>query len=183
MSKFTWEDEYWAGLCYKIDRFGFTVIYVGGECDVPGCEGRADPENFLPEYGYTIALPHKFDHPELILLGLDPRSTHHILNTLVHSISHGRAFSTGDIVEFDEFIVKLGSCHVFYLRQGITAFSIDYHEMVRASMIPAPLQVMWADQNDRFPDHHDFDPEFRGFQPVLSSLPPRRYRRRRPVVT
>lgn len=172
MESFTWRDEIFAHIARDIDRFGLSIMYIGGGgCAAPGCDGD-HPSDLadlgLPPYGYTVGLPFRFDHPELVLVGLDPRSTSQILNGIGDAIAKGARLEPGDLFEVAGTPMKVGRCAVARVRDGLIAVSMDYHYAIEHPSLPNPLQIMWPDASGRFPGEAAYDQRTRRAQPLLA---------------
>jgi hypothetical protein len=61
--------------------------------------------------------------------------------------------------------MKVGACAQSRVREGLLAVSLDYHHAVKHTSWPAPLQIMWPDDEGRFPDEPGSD---RRYQPNLA---------------
>lgn len=106
-----------------------------------------------PAYEYTTGL-HNHLHPELIVVGLDPDTSHQLLWKLYDLIvNEGRRFADGD--ESDEVID--GGYKVRFkavppdgkpLRWSLNYYNLD--EL-------AALQVIWPDENGLFPGDEGCD--------------------------
>ena len=81
MSNMKPRDQALFNLEAKISRFGWTAYYISGG---PG-----------PDWHYTIGLVDRFDHPELITLGLDHRSAHAAAHEVVHRLETGVSLTPG----------------------------------------------------------------------------------------
>ncbi|HEX9711017.1 MAG TPA: DUF4262 domain-containing protein [Actinomycetota bacterium] len=169
MDTFSWEDELFAKISHQIDRFGWSVVYVGGGgCSVPGCAGDHESDLVgvgLPPYGYTVGLPLHFDHAELVLVGLDRDATLRILNLIGSAIANGARLAPGDPLDVDGMSLKVGRCAVSRVRNGLVAVSMDYHDAIKHPSVPNPLQIIWSDADGRSPGDPRFD---RQAQPLLA---------------
>jgi hypothetical protein len=131
----------------------------------------SEPDDHGPAFAYTVGLSGpQFGHPELIVVGLDPRSAQIILNNLGERVRSGRRLHAG------QQIVDL-------LRGGyqVELVTVDDASDDRAPLSVAnllygngrsveALQVVLPDRNHQFP----WDPEFAdGSQPLLGQRTPR----------
>ncbi len=60
---------------------------------------------------YTVGLRWELDHPELIVVGLDPVEAHRLLRDLVDRIDAGEVLHEGALVVLPEEEVTFGSVH------------------------------------------------------------------------
>lgn len=172
MDAFSWVDELFTNIAAQIDRFGWSVVYVGGDgCVVPGCPGDHESDLVgldLPPYGYTVGLPLRFRHAELVLVGLDRERTVRTLDAIAGAIEQGARLKPGERVELDGMPMRVGSCAVSRVRDGLVAVSLDYHDAIGVRSLPNPLQILWPDSAGRFPGDPRLDREARRVQPLLS---------------
>ena len=66
-----------------VDRYGWHVAKIAGDDDVP-------------PWAHTIGLCERFDHPELVVFGLDLDAMHELLNALGERIKAGQRFAPGE---------------------------------------------------------------------------------------
>jgi len=78
-----------------IDQHGWAAVAVGAA--VP--------------WTYTIGLRWELDHPELVVVGLDPRDAHRLLSQLVERIEDGEALRPGTLVVLPDVEVTFGPVH------------------------------------------------------------------------
>lgn len=144
-------DAYQGKIAGIIAEHGWMIQGVGGGPD-------------SPTFSYTIGLT-EFGHPELLMVGLDPRTAQSLLNTMGATVKNlGRAYSPGDRVA--EVIAGFD----VLLRGPI--------DPVKAQLIQAlnmygeidALQVLWPDAEGRFPGEPDFNPRFLLMQPLAVLL-------------
>lgn len=119
----------------------------------------------LPAYGYTIGLAERFDHPEIILIGLPPKTIQLILNSVGEYVRKGGRIVIGaDYV--DEFIsnipVKFVEVrHEHYPRY--LQYAIEYYRNEDFVV----MQLIWPDKLGQFPWEDKYDPELKFVQPML----------------
>jgi hypothetical protein len=186
MEDLEWHDQILVDIKSQVERFGNAVTYVGGQCAKPGCAGDhpSDLDSFgLPPYGYTVGLPQKFDHPELLVIGSRELTTW-LLNVVAGAVAQGVRLEHGYEIEITQgHGLKLARTAQSFVRDGLIAVSFDYHEMIGHRRMEAPLQVMWPDAQGRWPDDPACDPELKREQPWLGRRQPldhlRRHRARR----
>lgn len=181
----SWRAELFEDIARRIARFGWSLVYVGGgPCSVPGCDGDhgSDLDDVdLPPYGYTVGLPLGFDHPELVLVGLAVEATSLVLDRVGAMVAEGARMAPGSRFEIEGVRLKVGACYPARVSQGLISVSMDYHAEVGCASVPNPLQIMWSDDEGRFPDEPGCPARVRRVQPVLGSPPRRVHHRQRPV--
>jgi hypothetical protein len=128
-----------------------------------------------PPFLYTIGLMQTWDHPELILFGLDARNGHGILAAMVESIRTGRSYresgSYSGVLQ-DEFKIGIRPVHPtqhpLYL-----GFAMGYLRYIRRTGELEALQVFWPDEAGKFPYEIGCDIDVFQLQPRLdASLTP-----------
>lgn len=122
-----------------IEEYGWHVVAV-----------TSSPEG--PPFAYTIGLMDSYDHPELILLGLDPRTTHEIYKTMVEEIKQGRSFA--EPLRYEDVIVGY-ACATRPVHPSQQSEYFGYglwyrHHIGRAGTLQS-VQVCWPDRQGRFP--------------------------------
>jgi len=174
----SWMNEFFANITRQIDAAGWSVVYVGGgSCDIPGCRTEHESdlvELGLPPYGYTVGLPLRFDHAELVVVGLDQERTVLVLNGIAHAVAEGARLEPDDLLEIEGAPMKVGPCAVSRVRDGLVAVSMDYHWEIGHPSLPNPVQIMWPDPHGRFPGDPRLGRRARRDQPLLSRPRPRR---------
>ncbi len=136
-----------------IREYGWHV--VGIEADESG-----------PAFAYSVGLQHSFDHPEIIVFGLnDAETMMYIINTIGEAVQNGSAFE--DWHESDQ-ILNGYSC--VFRKIPAEAYP-DYLGYANWFYRPSPfavLQCFWPDKQHRFPWDRDCNPTVQQRQPILS---------------
>ena len=125
-------------------------------------------DDHSPAFVYTCGLMTTFQHPEAIILGLDPQAAYSILRVMVEDIRGGRSFAAPST--YDGVLVDLPI--------AVKAVHPSQHELYlgyamghcRHTGNPGGLmavQVFWPDKRGRFPFESECDPEFAALQPRL----------------
>lgn len=78
-----------------VDTFGWAAIGVTAE--VP--------------WTYTVGLRWRLDHPELVVVGVDPTEAHQLLRQIVEHIEDGAALRAGTLVVLPGVEVTFGHVH------------------------------------------------------------------------
>ena len=106
-------EEFLEDLHDRVQRFGWAL---------QGVEAR-------PPWTYTIGLTERFDHPELVLAGVDPVLAMPVLNGLGTMIATGeqlRPGRTGVVVTETE--VGFGPVHPVHVSAGLVGMWQEYYE-------------------------------------------------------
>ncbi len=141
-----------------VDRHGWSLVLVPDEDD-------------SPPFAFTVGLFHKFQHPELVLVGLPLESAAGILTGAATAVRDGRGFEPGSVSEglLEGFAVTwrtvptrmypayLGCARWFYEGDAFGA-----------------IQLVYPDHEHRWPWTDGVHPGFARQQTVLedASVPP-----------
>jgi hypothetical protein len=122
-------------------------------------------DGYCPGFGYSIGLFKKLQHPELIILGLNPESTGAILNNIKSQILNGTNFIEG--VDYHGFLVDLPIQFIKVHRDNYKDY-LGYAGWYYEKSFDFPvLQVVWPDNNGRFPWENNFNKDLKFAQPLL----------------
>jgi hypothetical protein len=121
-----------------------------------------------PAFAYTVGLFHSFRHPELIVIGLPPEVAHSVLNVAGEAIRRGVRYSegaqSGDFLEHRACrFRKVPEVHY----RSYLGWDLWFYD---GNLFPA-LQVVWADQDGRWPWEPSVDSRVRDIQPVIEDQP------------
>ena len=116
-----------------------------------------------PAFAYSIGLFHNYDHPEILLFGLDHTIMQQLINRMRDEIQEGARYVSHS--RYDS-IIQGFSC------EFLTVHSTRYRDLFGYAIwfyagtdFPA-LQCVWPDRNGKFPWQPDFDPKFKLLQPT-----------------
>lgn len=146
------EDEFDATLLRGIQECGWYVLKVSEDIEGPG-------------FAYTVGLWGNYQHPELIIFGLDLDVMHQILNVAGNAIREDqRRFEPG---ELDAGLVEGYSCAFVNVAPEAYQEYLGYARwLYRQQDFPA-LQCVWPDRRSYFPWQPDFSEDLRTRQPLL----------------
>lgn len=122
-----------------------------------------------PPFLYTIGLITQWNHPELIILGLDRRTAHSVIAAVVENIRRGTRVAIdmdadSRLTVLDNLTVAIrpvhASQHELFLGYALA------HARRHATPLRA-VQVLWPDKADRFPMDVDCQIDVRALQPRL----------------
>ena len=134
-----------------IDQYGWHVAKIGGD-------------DKAPPWAFTIGLEHSFQHPEILVVGMELDLLHALLNHIGEQVKRGRVFAPDEraegVLERSAPIFKpvasrwlgafVGNAGWFYREQSFRV-----------------LQCFWPDEGGHLPWEESFDPSWRGRQPLL----------------
>jgi Domain of unknown function (DUF4262) len=134
----------------KLEEWGWYVISVAAE----------------PPFSYSIGLFEHFQHPEIILFGLDSKTGHGIINDAGRRIRGGHKYDVG--VRYND-LLKDYDCEFRPVDparyDGNLNYALHYY---RGSSFSA-VQLIWPDTHGRFPWESNFEEHFRADQPLLQA--------------
>lgn len=141
-----WLDQEDARMKSVIRRHGWAIEYIGGGCcSVPGCDG-GDTDD--PPFAYTVGL-FGLGHPELLVFGLDPETTHYVLNDLGNRVRADEALIAGQLLAFDDWERRVVPEDV--PNPGEIVFSANrFYQRPDEFSVPV-LQLSYDDSRGRFP--------------------------------
>lgn len=107
-----------------------------------------------PPFLYSIGLMQTYDHPELIVFGLEPNDAHGLISNLFEAIRAGQSFK-----ESDTCVLRTGSEeHRVGLRRvdptqhpHYLGFAMGYCRFIGNVGELEAMQVFWSDAGGKFP--------------------------------
>lgn len=138
-------------LLKTLEQWGWFVIKVAA----------TDSE---PPFAYSMGLYENFQHPEIILFGLDVEVMHRLINGAAKRIQRGQSYAEGhrhyDL--FDGYPCEFRKVNTSRT-EGLFNYATWYY---KGAAFPA-LQLIWPDPEGLFPWEDGFDENFRKKQPIL----------------
>ena len=124
-----------------------------------------ESDGYSPRFGYSIGLYKEFNHPELIIIGLDPESTGSIINNAKEEIEKGTRFTEG--VNYPGFLIELPVQFVDVKKEHYADY-LGYAGWYNDNSMDFPtLQIVWSDRDGKFPWEPKFNQNFKFKQPLL----------------
>jgi hypothetical protein len=124
----------------NIKEFGWEAMYVFDE--------HAEKQPFL----YTIGLEETYEHPEIMIFGLNRETMHNIVSDIVHDIKNGFKapinIKTKGMLSGD-FEVLFKPVQSQYLENYLGKAIQYYQKPFRA------LVMLWPDKNNTLPNEND----------------------------
>lgn len=122
-------DEMRFSLHAKIERFGWALQYVS--------DGRT-----AQSWCYTVGLA-GFDHPELVVVGLEAKAAAGLLNAIGGSIRAGERLNQGEhVVDEEGREFHLSQVHSAHFARGLFAVWVDYYKALGRHPIQAAFEVV-----------------------------------------
>jgi hypothetical protein len=119
------------------------------------------------DWAYSIGLEHNFNHPELLVVGLEATIAGAVIELLGEEIAAGRHLGAGEVVRLAGGMnLQVRDVDPLWLARG------DWFVLGRAVMEtwgqrwPETLQLVWSDRQGEFPDLPG-DPAWSLKQPLL----------------
>jgi hypothetical protein len=142
-----------------IRKFGCSII------NIPW--GGNDRE---PPFSFSVGLFVNYNHPELILFGMNADPASAIINEVRHHVANGRTFIDGEIsndIMTDDYKVCFSqvplTAYPFYLGWALWFYGKC------PSVFPC-LQLVWQNADRKFPWDAGCDPETIMDQPILKKM-------------
>jgi hypothetical protein len=161
MNDLTGRDELLFNIEGRINRHGWSCYYIFGG---PG-----------PPWLYTIGLVERFHHAELILFGLDQGSAHGAVTRAIERIESGAELRFGREAgeRLDDIPVAFLKVEDTYWREPSDYFLgwLDYYGAVERTPERRAIQLVWSDEDGRFPWQKGFSPPLLRLQPLLDRMP------------
>lgn len=134
-----------------IQTYGWHVAKIAGDDDAP-------------PWAFTIGLEHSFEHPELLVAGMELDLLHALLNHLGEQVKRGRVLQDGEraegVLERNPPVLRAVAPRWHGAFVGNAAWF--YRE--RPFRV---LQCFWPDEAGHLPWEPEFDAAWRGRQPLL----------------
>ena len=135
-----WQDQEDAWLRDTVRRHGWAVQYAAGS----------------PPFAYTVGL-FGFEHPELLVYGLDLQTSAWLLNDLGQRVADGERFGPGRPLRLAGWNHRL---QLFPFHDGddppVLGSAQRFYDRGAAGPVPA-LQLIWDDAAGRFPWEAGYD--------------------------
>jgi hypothetical protein len=132
-----WLDQEDRRTAETIRRFGVSIEYVSG-----------DARSRETSFAYTIGL-FGVGHPEVLVLGLDPRTAALLLNDVAGRVRTGGDLSVGELLEFDGWSHRVTVERV--PNPGDIAFAANRFYQRPDAFSVELLQLTYDDRDGRFP--------------------------------
>jgi hypothetical protein len=138
-------------LLLRLERHGWFVMKVGAG-------------DGAPAFAYSLGLFENFNHPEIILFGLDLETMHTLINDVGELVRSGQRFAAGDTSDqlLDGF-----TCAFRPVAKSQYGAHVTYTVWYYGNEEFPVLQLVWPDMNGRFPWDGEFDERYRPDQPDL----------------
>jgi len=159
LDSFEWptpDDEADQRLLRNVREHGCHLMGIGGDAEGPG-------------YVFSIGLYLNYAHAELVMFGLAGSDAAKVINVIRDRAAAGRSYAAGDVC--DDLPLERKVCFVEVPLQAYPAYlgtAIWFY-----AKLPRPfpcLQIVWPDQEGRFPWETGCDARLKLHQPLLRSF-------------
>lgn len=117
-----------------------------------------------PGWAFSVGLYKNFNHPEIVIFGLDDELMHSVINSVGEDVRDGKSFVVDglypDLIDAYSCTFKPVNQLWYYHFLGYANWFYDGEDY------PA-LQCIWPDKNNRFPWDPAFNPDWLWAQPLL----------------
>ena len=134
-----------------IEKYGWHVAKIEGD-------------DQAPPWAFTIGLEHSFEHPEVLICGMEPELLHSLLNHVGELVKRGRHFQHDE--RADGILAQSPPVFRDVLERWHGPFvgNAAWFYQDRSFRV---LQCFWPDASGALPWEPDFDPDWNGRQPLL----------------
>jgi hypothetical protein len=137
-----------------IEKYGLHIVKV------------FDPDGKLPDFAYSIGLYEKFNHPEIVIVGLPLDYMKTFINNIATEIKSGKIFTVG--IKYEEFVDNYDSQFVVVDKSQYGEYFGFARWYYKGDEFPV-LQFVWQDKEHRFPWDTEFKIDMEEMQPLLNS--------------
>lgn len=119
-----------------IDKYGWHFLFV------------FDPDGERPDFAYSIGLEESYDHPEIMVFGLDKDTAHEILSDIADDLKTGKKYQLN--TKFPDVIA--GDFEIMFKEVKQSAYSeylgtaVDYYEKPFRAWV-----LFWPDKSNILP--------------------------------
>jgi Domain of unknown function (DUF4262) len=124
-------------------------------------------EDDLPGFGYSIGLFERFNHSEVIIVGLKLDLIHSLINSIAEGVSNGKRFESytfyPDILDnFDCFVVDVANSNYDeYVGQALSYYGNRDFPLV---------QCIYPTVKGAYPWQDEWPKDINGLQPILGNV-------------
>ena len=113
-----------------------------------------------------MGLTKTYNHPELIVFGLNPQTAATLLHVSIYKIIE--ANETTNKIKIDHIYKDIATLPLKFktVKQELAEEYLTMHKKQKFENLKA-LQMVWPDKSGVFPDQNGYDPKFVDAQPLL----------------
>ena len=126
-------------------------------------------KNQTPGWAFSIGLFENFNHPEIIVFGLNDEVAHYVINAVGEEVRNGKTFAVDGLYSdlIDAYACTFKPVNPVWYHDFLGYANWFYS----GDNYPA-LQCIWPDKNHRFPWEPEFNPNWVWAQPLLFNEEP-----------
>lgn len=143
-------------LLADVADYGWHVLKIFGKDATPG-------------WAFSIGLYKNFNHPEIVVFGLNDDFMHSLINSIGEDVRSGKRFVIDDLYPD---LIEAYSCTFKPVNQVWYDHFLGYANWFYKGQNYPVLQCIWPDKNDRFPWAPNFNPNWMWAQPLLFNEEP-----------
>lgn len=128
---------------------------------------KVPEDDFGPSFGHSIGFYHSFEHPEIIIIGLDLDVIHYVINRIGDAIREGILFQSG---QFYSNIIENVDCYFTAVNPDFYKDYAGYAQLIYKDDFPL-LQCIYPTISGIYPWQTEWPAELKSAQPVLSYKP------------
>lgn len=140
-----------AKLLADVEEYGWHVVNILEKDDTPG-------------WAFSVGLHENFNHPEIVVFGLNVDVMHSMINAIGDDVREGKTFA---IDELYPELIESYSCTFKPVNQVWYYDFLGYANWFYQNRDYSALQCIWPDRNGRFPWEPEFNPNWLWAQPLL----------------
>lgn len=129
---------------------------------------RVPEDEHGSSFAYTVGLLRTFGHPELIILGLPLETMHVLLNHAADLIRGGHQFAAGDL---SDALLQGYACTFRIVPERHHSAFLGWALWFNDAEKLRALQLIYPDQEGRWPSEAGVAEGFQSLQPVLETEP------------
>ena len=138
-------------LLADVKEYGWHVIEIFETDDTPG-------------WAFSIGLYKNFNHPEVVVFGLDDSLMHSVINSIGEDVRAGTSFAIDGLYRD---LIEAYSCTFKPVNPVWYHHFLGYANWFHQGEDYPALQCIWPDKNSRFPWEPEFNPNWLWAQPLL----------------
>ena len=139
----------------NISKYGLHVVKVLGD-------------DTYPPFGYSVGLFETYNHPEILIVGLEHELIHILINNIANDIQSGSVYENANFYSgvLDDFDCYFTNITVNYYEEYVQQ-AINYYKTNRFPV----LQCIYPTVNNVYPWQPEWPVEIANLQPLLGSIP------------
>ena len=140
-----------AKLLADVREYGWHVVRILDKDDSPG-------------WAFSIGLYENFQHPEIVVFGLNEDVMHYLINAIGEAVREGKTFQVDGLYAN---LIESYACTFKPVNEIWYGDFLGYADWFYKEQNYPVLQCFWPDRNSRFPWEPEFDENWLWAQPLL----------------